>query len=226
MYLADDRFRESGVREKTKITYASALPNIFAVEPYRATLEKVVARKEIDCRFRHELIEVRSESKTAVFKNLDTQEQMTLPYDLLHVTPPMGPPQFIATSPIADKDGWVDVDKDTLQHRRFSNVFALGDCSNLPTSKTGAAIRKQAPVVVSNLLAAILGKPLSAKYDGYTSCPLVTGIGKLVLAEFDYRKQPAETFPVDQSKERWSMWILKRYLLPLFYWNGMLKGRM
>jgi sulfide:quinone oxidoreductase len=226
MYLADDRFRESGVREKTKITYASALPNIFAVEPYRATLEKVVARKEIDCRFRHELIEVRSESKTAVFKNLDTQEQMTLPYDLLHVTPPMGPPQFIASSPIADKDGWVDVDKDTLQHRRFSNVFALGDCSNLPTSKTGAAIRKQAPVVVSNLLAAILGKPLSAKYDGYTSCPLVTGIGKLVLAEFDYRKQPAETFPVDQSKERWSMWILKRYLLPLFYWNGMLKGRM
>jgi sulfide:quinone oxidoreductase len=105
-------------------------------------------------------------------------------------------------------------------------VFALGDCSNLPTSKTGAAIRKQAPVAVTNLLAAIRGKPFSAKYDGYTSCPLVTGIGKLVLAEFDYHKQPAETFPVDQSKERWSMWILKRYLLPIFYWHGMLKGRM
>jgi sulfide:quinone oxidoreductase len=226
MYLADDRFREAGVREKTKITYASALPHIFAVEPYRATLEKVVARKEIDCRFRHELIEVRPESKEAVFKNLDTQEQVTLPYDLLHVTPPMGPPTFIATSPIADKDGWVDVDKDTLRHKRFANVFALGDCSNLPTSKTGAAIRKQAPVVVRNVLAAMRGQPLPAKYDGYTSCPLITGIGKLVLAEFDYNKKPAETFPVDQSKERWSMWILKRYLLPLFYWYGMLKGRM
>ncbi|MDP1797445.1 MAG: FAD/NAD(P)-binding oxidoreductase [Planctomycetaceae bacterium] len=226
MYLADDRFREAGVRDKTKIIYASALPNIFAVEPYRATLEKVVAHKEIDCRFRHELIEVRPDSKEAVFKNLDTQEQITLPYDLLHVTPPMGPPTFIATSPIADKDGWVDVDKDTLRHQRFANVFALGDCSNLPTSKTGAAIRKQAPVVVRNLLAAMQGQPLPAKYDGYTSCPLITGIGKLVLAEFDYHKKPAETFPVDQSKERWSMWILKRYLLPLFYWYGMLKGRM
>ena len=226
MYLADDRFREAGVRDKTKIIDASALPNIFAVEPYRATLEKVVARKEIDCRFRHELIEIRPESQEAVFKNLDTHEQITLPYDLLHVTPPMGPPKFIATSPLADKEGWVDVDKDTLRHQRFANVFALGDCSNLPTSKTGAAIRKQAPVVVRNLLAAMQGKPLPAQYDGYTSCPLITGIGKLVLAEFDYNKKPAETFPVDQSKERWSMWILKRYLLPLFYWHGMLRGRM
>jgi len=226
MYLADDRFREAGVRDKTQIIYASALPNIFAVEPYRATLEKVVARKQIDCRFRHELIAIRPESKEADFTNLETQEKVTIPYDLLHVTPPMGPPTFIATSPIADKDGWVDVDKDTLRHQRFANVFALGDCSNLPTSKTGAAIRKQAPVVVKNLLAAMQGQPLPAKYDGYTSCPLVTGIGKLILAEFDYQKKPAETFPVDQSKERWSMWILKRYLLPLFYWHGMLKGRM
>jgi sulfide:quinone oxidoreductase len=226
MYLADDRFREAGVRDKTKIIYASALPNIFAVEPYRATLEKVVTRKQIDCRFRHELFAIRPESKEADFKNLDTQEKITIHYDMIHVTPPMGPPTFIATSPIADKDGWVDVDKDTLRHKRFANVFAFGDCSNLPTSKTGAAIRKQAPVVVRNLVAAMQGQPLPAKYNGYTSCPLVTGIGKLVLAEFDYQKKPAETFPVDQSKERWSMWILKRYLLPLFYWHGMLKGRM
>jgi sulfide:quinone oxidoreductase len=96
----------------------------------------------------------------------------------------------------------------------------------LPTSKTGAAIRKQAPVVVANLRAALAGQPLTAQYDGYTSCPVVTGIGKLVLAEFDYQKQPQETFPVDQSQERWSMWLLKRYLLPVMYWQGMLKGRL
>lgn len=226
MYLADDRFREAGVRDKTNIIYGSALPNIFAIEPYKSTLERVVARKQIDCRFRHELIAIRSESKEADFKNLESQETVTIPFDMLHVTPPMGPPAFIANSPIADKQGWVDVDKETLRHVRFANVFALGDCSNLPTSKTGAAIRKQAPVVVKNVLAAMRGKPLPAKYDGYTSCPLVTGIGKLVLAEFNYKKEPDETFPVDQSKERWTMWILKRYLLPLFYWYGMLKGRM
>lgn len=226
MYLADDRFREAGVRDKTKIIYASALPNIFAVEPYRATLENVVARKDIECRFRHELMEIRPQSKEAIFKNLDTHEQTTIPYDLLHVTPPMGPPTFIATSLLADKDGWVDVDKETLRHKRFPSVFALGDCSNLPTSKTGAAIRKQAPVVVRNLVAAMQGQPLRAVYDGYTSCPLVTGIGKLVLAEFNYKKEPDESFPVDQSQERWSMWFLKRHLLPLMYWYGMLKGRM
>ena len=145
---------------------------------------------------------------------------------MLHVTPPMGPPTFIAKSPLADNDGWVDVDRETLQHKKFPNVFGIGDCSNLPTSKTGAAIRKQAPVLVGNLIAAISSQTLSGKYDGYTSCPLVTGYGKLVMAEFDYDKKPEETFPIDQSKELWSMWLVKRYLLPQLYWHGMLKGWM
>ncbi|MBX3438496.1 MAG: NAD(P)/FAD-dependent oxidoreductase [Planctomycetaceae bacterium] len=226
MFLADDRFREAGIRNQTRVIFAAAQSSIFAIEPYRATLEKVVARKEIDCRFRHELIEIRPASKEAVFRHLDTQEQVTMHYDLLHVTPPMGPPSFLAVSPLADKGGWVDVDRETLRHTRFANVFALGDCSNLPTSKTGAAIRKQAPVVVRNLLASMHGQPPAARYNGYTSCPVVTGIGKLVLAEFNYQKEPDESFPIDQFKERWTMWALKRYLLPVMYWHGMLKGRM
>jgi sulfide:quinone oxidoreductase len=226
MYLADDYFRKSGVRERAKVIFASGQPNIFAVEPYRSTLETVLARKQIDARFNLPLVEVRADAKEAIFKRLESGELVTIPYDLLHVTPPMGPPSFIATSPLADADGWVDVDKETLRHRRFANVFALGDCSSLPTSKTGAAIRKQSPALVRNLLAAMQGWELPARYDGYTSCPLVTGYGKLVLAEFDYNKVPQESFPVDQSQERWSMWLLKRYLLPFLYWHGMLKGRM
>ncbi len=91
------------------------------------------------------------------------------------------------------------------------NIFPISDCSGLPTSKTGAAVRKQAPVLVQNLIAAIQSAPLLAKYDGYTSCPLVTGYGKLVLAEFDYEGKPKETFPFDQSKERRSMYLLKAY---------------
>ncbi|MFN7770499.1 MAG: FAD-dependent oxidoreductase [Planctomycetaceae bacterium] len=226
MYLADDHFRKNGVRDQTQVIFASALPNLFAVERYRPTLEQVAARRDIACRFRQELIEIRPATREAIFRNLDTQEQTVIPYDLLHVTPPMGPPEFIAKSPLADAHGWLDVDAKTLRHTRFANVFGLGDCANLPTSKTGAAIRKQAPVVVANLQAAMQDKPISGQYDGYTSCPVVTGIGKLVLAEFDYQKQPQETFPVDQSRERWSMWLLKRYLLPVIYWHGMLKGRL
>jgi sulfide:quinone oxidoreductase len=95
----------------------------------------------------------------------------------------------------------------------------------LPTSKTGAAIRKQAPVVVANLLSAISKSQLSASYNGYTSCPLVTGYGKLVLAEFDYNNKPMETFPFDQSKERWSMYQLKKVVLPWLYWNRILTGQ-
>ncbi len=226
MYLADETFRKNGVRKGSTVMFTSTLPNIFAVERYRKTLEEVVKRKEIVCHFREELIEVRGEQHEAVFKHLDTGDVVTRKFDMLHVTPPMGPPSFLATSPLADKDGWVDVDKATLRHKRLSNVFAIGDCSNLPTSKTGAAIRKQAPVLVGNLISAMNRKTLSGKYDGYTSCPLVTGYGKLVMAEFDYDKNPEETFPIDQSKERWSMWLVKRYLLPQLYWHGMLKGWM
>ena len=226
MYLADETFRKNGVRKGSTVMFTSTLPNIFAVERYRKTLEEVIKRKEIVCHFREELIEVRGEQHEAVFKHLDTGDVVTRKFDMLHVTPPMGPPSFLATSALADKDGWVDVDKATLQHKRFSNVFAIGDCSNLPTSKTGAAIRKQAPVLVGNLILAMSSQTLSGKYDGYTSCPLVTGYGKLVMAEFDYDKKPEETFPIDQSKERWSMWLVKRYLLPQLYWHGMLKGWM
>jgi sulfide:quinone oxidoreductase len=225
MYLAEDYFRRAGVRDKTRVLFCAAGRSIFSVDKYRSALERIIERKQIECHFRHELTEIRPQSKEAVFKNLDSGEVVTISYEMLHVTPPMSPPAFIASSPLADKAGWVEVDKETLQHVRFPNVFALGDCSSLPTSKTGAAIRKQAPVLVRNLKAAMAGKPLIAKYNGYTSCPIVTGYGSLILAEFDYDRQPAETFPFDQSKERWSMWLLKKYLLPLLYWKGMLKGR-
>ncbi|MEC1261307.1 FAD/NAD(P)-binding oxidoreductase [Bacillus swezeyi] len=226
MYLADDYFRKSNVRNQSEIIFASAKTMIFDVAKYANTLNKVVQRKGIHTMYKRNLIEVRADSKEAVFENLETKEQEVLKYDLLHVTPPMKAPELMKESALADEGGWVDVDPYTLQHKQFANVFGIGDCTNLPTSKTGAAIRKQAPVIVQNLISLMNGSSLDAKYDGYTSCPLVTGYNKVVLAEFDYNKVPQETFPFDQSKERLSMYMLKRRLLPVIYWNGMLKGRM
>jgi sulfide:quinone oxidoreductase len=225
MYLADDYFRQSGVRDKTKVIYCSAAPVSFQVKKYAATMDEVIARKGIETKYRHNLIEIRPDVKEAVFQHLDTGEEITLHYDMIHATPPQSAPDFIKRSPLANEAGWVDVDKETLQHTRYPNIFSLGDASSLPTSKTGAAIRKQAPVLVSNLLAAMRGMPLPARYNGYTSCPLVTGYGKLVMAEFDYDLKPQETFPFDQSKERLSMYLVKKYLLPQLYWHGMLRGR-
>jgi len=226
MYLAEESFRKAGVRDRSRVVFAAAGPRIFAVDKYARALERVIERRGIETLFRHELTEVRAETKEAVFQNLGGDGgEVAVPYDMIHVTPPMGPPAFVAQSPLADKEGWVDVDKHTLRHARFPNVFGLGDASSLPTSKTGAAIRKQAPVLVENLLAAMRGAEPPSSYDGYTSCPLVTGYNTLIMAEFDYDKEPAETFPFDQGRERYSMFMLKKLGLPAMYWHGMLKGR-
>lgn len=225
MYLADDAFRRQGVREKSTIEFFIGDPVIFKVKKYADALMKVIERKGITVQFKHNLTELRVGSREAVFQNLDTKAEVVRKWDMIHVTPPMSAPDVIKQSPLANAAGWVDVDKATLRHVKFANVFALGDCSSLPTSKTGAAIRKQAPVLVQNLLAAISGGTPAATYDGYTSCPLVTGYGRLILAEFDYDLNPRETFPFDQSKERWSMYMLKKNVLPALYWQGMMKGR-
>lgn len=224
-YLADDYFRRSGIRDQINVVFTLAGSQLFAVEKYARALEKVAAKKGIDVRYKHDLVEVRPDSKEAVYRDLETQEEKIIAYDLIHVTPPMSSPRFVAESPLADAAGWVEVDKYTLQHVRFPNVFGLGDVSSLPTSKTAAAVRKQAPVLVENLISSLARKPLEAQYNGNTSCPVVTGYDSLILAEFDYDKQPDETFPFNQAQERFSMFMLKKYGLPSLYWHGMLRGR-
>ncbi|MCZ8513670.1 FAD/NAD(P)-binding oxidoreductase [Paenibacillus filicis] len=226
MYLADDYLRKSKVRDKSNVMFVSGGTVIFGVKKYADSLNKVIARKEIETRFKHNLVEIRGKEKVAVFEDLDSKQRVEIRYEMIHVVPPMSAPDFIKTSPLANADGWVDVDKFTLQHNRFANVFGIGDCTSLPTSKTGAAIRKQAPVVVANLLSMLHTQPVVKQYNGYTSCPLVTGYGSLILAEFDYSNTPDESFPVDQGKERRSMYLLKKDLLPVIYWDGMLKGLM
>lgn len=228
MYMAADYFRKHGLLDKAKIQYWSGGTKLFGVPEYEKTLLKVCERSGIGLNFYVKLVEIDGANKKATFvgfgeKNRD--REYIVDFDMIHVVPPQSAPDFIRTSRLANEAGWVDVDKHTLQHVRYANVFSLGDCAALPTSKTGAAIRKQAPVLVSNLLSAMQGKSLKASYNGYTSCPLLTGYGKLVLAEFDYDNKPQETFPFDQSKERRSMYVLKRYILPWMYWAKILPGK-
>ncbi|MFB9860101.1 FAD/NAD(P)-binding oxidoreductase [Salinicoccus siamensis] len=226
MYLAEDAFRRTGIRDDSEVMFRSANPSIFPVEKYSRTLDAVIERRDIRTGFKKDLVKIDGPNKKATFKHVETGETETLDYDMIHVVPYMSAPDFIKGSAIADGAGWVDVDASTLQHKKFKNIFSLGDASNLPTSKTGAAIRKQAPVVVSNLHALIKGNAPWRRYDGYTSCPLVTGYGSLVMAEFKYDNVPSETFPFNQAKERRSMYIMKKYGLPAMYWHGMMKGRM
>ncbi|MDZ7879381.1 MAG: FAD/NAD(P)-binding oxidoreductase [Saprospiraceae bacterium] len=227
MYMAADFWRKQGNLSKMNIEYWSGIGKLFAVPVYENTLLEVCRRSNIQLNFMQKLVEIDGANKRAKFVGIGEKNQAVetwVAFDMMHVTPPQSAPDFIKNSSLANAAGWVDVDKNTLQHVRHSNIFSIGDASGLPTSKTGAAIRKQAPVLVENLLAAINNKALTGAYTGYTSCPLVTGYGKLVLAEFDYKNEPMETFPFDQSKERWSMYQLKRRVLPWLYWNKILTG--
>ncbi|XP_062517427.1 sulfide:quinone oxidoreductase, mitochondrial-like [Corticium candelabrum] len=224
MYLAEHRFRQRGLRDKSNVTYYTALPVIFGAKKYADRLSEIVDEKSIGVNYRHDLIEIDSTRKEAVFENLETKEKVVQKYDFMHVTPPMGPMDFLKASPLVDGAGWVDVDKNTLQHKRYPNVFGIGDCTNVPTSKTAAAVAGQSGVLKRNLLSHMNGQPLTKRYDGYTSCPLPVSYGKLLLAEFDFDGQPLETFPINQRKERLAFYIMKREILPHMYWNYLLKG--
>ena len=147
---------------------------------------------------------------------------------MIHVVPPQIAPDFVRSSPLADSAGWSDVDQATLRHKRYPNIYGLGDAANTPNAKTAAAARKQAPVVAENILFDKGIRPAQCGYDGYGSCPLTVERGKIVLAEFTYGGKLAPTFPnyvLDGTRPSRAAWLLKERILPPVYWTAMLKGR-
>ncbi len=240
MYLAEEIFKKNGVRKDSRVSYAAAGKVIFGIPTFAAPLMQVAERKNIDLKFSHKLVEVKPTDRLAVFEkttelnqNGETKtstELVTQHYDLLHVVPPMSAHDYVHESHLAftsgPQAGWLKVDQFSLQHQDHKNIFGIGDVTGVPNSKTGAAIRKQAPVVAENMCAVMAGSAPTARYDGYSSCPLITGVGKVILAEFGYDGKLMPSFPMNMTKERKSMWILKKDLLPTMYWKGMLTGRM
>ncbi|MGW8553741.1 FAD-dependent oxidoreductase [Streptomyces tubercidicus] len=227
-YLAADHWRKRGVLGAIRTILVLPEPAMFKVPVFSRALTETARRYGIEVRLSSEMTRLDGAAREAVITDHTTGTTETVHYDLLHAVPPQRAPQWLADGPLADPDspyGYVKTDRETLQHPDFPNVFVLGDVANLPTSKTGAAIRKQAPVAVANLLAGLRGRPATARYDGYTSCPLVTARHKMLLAEFDYDLQPTPSIPfLDTTRERTDMWFLKRYGLPQLYFKGMLKG--
>jgi sulfide:quinone oxidoreductase len=230
MYLASDTWKRSGDLENINVQFTTAGSVIFGVKEVAEALGPVTDRYGVKPQFLHNLKAIRAKEKIAVYdiyKDGKPVEEKEIKFDMLHVTPPQSAPDFIKKSPLANEEGWVDVNKHTLQHNKYPNVFSLGDAGSTPNAKTGAAVRKQSKVVTGNLISLLrtgaLDKNLS--YDGYGSCPLITGFGKLILAEFDYNNKLTPSFPINQMKERRSMYIMKKEFLPIMYWQGMLKGR-
>lgn len=246
MYLAAEAFQRSGVKDQTDIVFATPGTVIFGIQSIAETLLKVVDRNDIQLNFGYKLVEVDAKEQIAWYEMaehekyyhinsdieiIDDGKRKGIRFDMMHLAPPQRAPDFIANSPFALETGWMDVDKYSLQSTRYGNVFGLGDICGLPTAKTGAAIRKQVPVVVANILQLIeQGAITDMQYNGYSSCPLVTGYGKMVLAEFDYNNtftpdpKLKQMLVFNSDKEHWRLWLLKKYILPYLYWNRMMKG--
>ncbi|MDN5856445.1 MAG: NAD(P)/FAD-dependent oxidoreductase [Actinomycetia bacterium] len=228
-YLAADYWRQQGVLKNIDIHLVLPTPGMFGVKEFSDVLVDVARRYGITVHFESEVTEVRPDTREAVVTDKKNGTTLSLPYDVMHLVPPQSAPDWIKKGPLADPNnaaGYVEIDKHTMQHARYANVFSLGDAGSSPNSKTGAAIRKQAPVVAKNLVSVMNGQAPTAQYGGYASCPLTTARNKMLLAEFDYTMKPKPSIPVINTiKERTDMWYLKRYGLPALYWNLMLRGR-
>ncbi|CAD0085107.1 unnamed protein product [Aureobasidium mustum] len=232
MWLALDHWKRAGLYDPgnpsnstVNISFATGISTMFAVPKYNSKLEELRQKRGVEGLFQHDLIAI--DGNRAIFSRPDG-EHITKQFDLLHVVPKMGPHAFVQNSGLADEAGYIDIHPSTLRHKRFPNIWSAGDASNLPTSKTAAAITAQAPVLVHNLLQSLDGNETNAVYDGYTSCPLLTEYGKVVLAEFKYGGEPQETFNtwfgIDQTVPRRVFYHLKKDFFPWVYYKYMVKG--
>lgn len=228
MYLAADRFRKKAILDKFTIEFLNAGAAMFSVPFFAKELTKVVAHYGIKTSFNHNLVAIDGPAKTATFETTDSEgnkQQVIRQFDMIHVTPPQSAPDFIKKSPLANTAGWVDVHAKTLQHNKYSNIFGLGDAGSTSNAKTAAAVRKQVPIVVDNILSLINSKLVEEKYDGYGSCPLTTSLNTVMLAEFAYDGKVTPSFPfLDPRKNRYIWWLGKTIGFPWLYWSIMIKG--
>lgn len=228
-YLAADYWRREGVLKDIDVHLVMPGARPFGIPSIADSLDDVIADYGITLHTHSEVTAVDAASRKVAVTSLAASGTDTmLSYDVLHAVPRQSAPDWVKSSPLSTGDaaGYVDIDKHTMQHVRHPNVFSLGDAASSPNSKTGAAIRKQAPTVVDNIGAYLERRPLSATYDGYSSCPIVTSSHAMLLAEFDYDMALKPSIPVlDPTTPHRAYWYLKKYGLPFMYWNLMLKGR-
>ncbi|ORY83300.1 FAD/NAD-P-binding domain-containing protein [Protomyces lactucae-debilis] len=226
MLAAEDYWRREGRRANISVDYMTALPRMFGVVKYSDVLKRLTEERDVSPHFETVLTKVDGVNKVATFKTKEGEVKKE--YDFLHATVPMAAHDFIKSSAVANAKGEVAVDEKTLRSTKYDNVWALGDASSLPTSKTAAGIMSQTPVLAHNFFKARQGHQLDAAYDGYTSCPLLTGRGELLLAEFKYGGELAETFsPYGLSQDAPTRWAyhLKKDVLPAIYFGPFARGQ-
>ena len=229
MFLIEDIVTRTAGAGKHKVHYASNNSSLFGVPIVSEKLRMLFENRDITPQYNHVLKAVDAGKKIATFAT--PEGDTDLGYDYLHVIPPQRAPDVIRQSGLSWTDkwvdqGWVEVDQKTLRHLRYPDVFALGDVAGVPKGKTAASVKWQVPIVEAHLIAALQGMESPAEYNGYTSCPLITRVGRAMLIEFDYNNNLTPSFPgvIAPLEELWISWLMKEVALKATY-NAMLRGK-
>ncbi|MCB6177272.1 NAD(P)/FAD-dependent oxidoreductase [Rhodobacter sp. Har01] len=224
---------------KYEIHFAAPQPVLFSVPIVAEKVRMLFGERGVTTHLQHKLMSIDPGKKSAQFEKTEVdaatkaevKSTVELPYDYLHVIPPQRAPEVIRQSGLswADKwtdQGWVECDMKTLRHLRYPEIFALGDVAGVPKGKTAASVKWMVPVVEDHLVAAIEGREGTEVYDGYTSCPMITRVGKAMLVEFDYNNNLVPSFPglIAPLEELWISWLMKEVALKATY-NAMLRGK-
>ena len=229
-FISDDHLRRRGKRGKAELVYMAQSKSLFGVPIVAEKVRMLFQDRGVKVQHEHVLRSIDLDKRIATYKTpTGTAEQG---YDFINVVPPMRAPEVVRNSPLPwtegpfAADGWVEVDRETLRHKRYPNVFAVGDIAGVPKGKTAASVKWQVPVAVDHILADISGKASSEVYNGYTSCPLITRLGQAMLIEFDYKDNLITSFPgvIAPLEELWISWVMKTMALKPTYLS-MLRGR-
>jgi sulfide:quinone oxidoreductase len=231
-FMLDSRLREQNTRSNSKIVFHSAATTVFGVPVINENVLQRWAKLGIQTQYQSQLSSIDIGGQKATFVDPGTGDKTEVPYDFIHVVPPMRAPDAIKSSPLSYQSGpmaaggWLEVDRFSLQHTRFPNVFGIGDINGTPRGKTAATVKKSAPIVAQNMIDAIQGKALSADpFDGYTSCPLLLREGSAMLLEFDYAGKLTPSIPfIEPLQDSYFAWLMKyRFLKPAYI--AVAKGR-
>lgn len=224
--LAEAFFAKKGIRDKVDITYVTPMSGAFTKPVASKMLGELLEDKNIKVIPDFYLERVDNENKKLI--SYDEQE---IDFDLLTIVPVNMGNEMIARSGLGDDMNFVPTDKETLQSKKHENIFVLGDAADIPTSKAGSVAHFAAEILFDNLMSAMEGRPLMAKFDGHANCYIETGYGKGALIDFNYDTEPLPgTFPLPgigpfgllkNTKINHYGKILFRWI----YWHILLKGK-
>ncbi len=230
-FLTDDYARRKGTRGQTEIIYCAHSGSLFGVPIVNEKVRMLYEDRGFETRYNRVMTAIDPSRKVATFstENGGSEE---IAFDFTNVIPPMRAPQVVRDSGLSwqtgasGEQGWIEVDQYTLRHARYDTVFAAGDVAGVPKGKTAASAKWQVPVVEDQLVAQIAGDTTDHIYNGYTSCPLITRVGRAMLIEFDYNNNLVPSFPglIAPLEELWVSWLIKEIGLKATY-NAMLRGR-